>query len=125
MALNACYLLKHPVGQGGKNDPQDVQVIQNLLIENGLLQRRAVCYDPLTQIQAIKQFQKGFMLNPDGKVDPKGTTFERLQGLGLVEMPAGGGLGWYRYETGDLNKSKISHFGTANTVLAVYDVAKS
>ena len=118
-----CYQIKHSVGLNGKNEPADVQIVQNLLMKNGNLPLRAMTYDRPTMVAAIKEFQSGFMLNPDGNVDPKGTTFERLQGLGLVEMAADGGKGWYRYETGDLHKSRIMHFGTANAVQAVLDVA--
>ena len=124
-AINMCYQIKQSVGQGGKNDPHDLQIVQELLMKNGALAARPFCYDMMALIQSIKQFQKGFMLNPDGKVDPNGTTFERLQGLGLTEVPASGGTGWYRYDTGDMSKSRIMHFGTANTVQAVYDVARS
>lgn len=122
--IGMCYELRHSVGAGNaKNDPADVAVVQELLVQNNLLPNRPMSYDLPTLIQAIKKFQEGFLLTPDGKVDPKGTTFERLQGLGLVEMPVAGGRGWYRYETGDMNKSRIMHFGTANTVQAVLDVA--
>jgi hypothetical protein len=123
--LDMCYAIKASVGLGGKNNPEDVEIVQELLIENDLLPEQPVSYDLLRILQAIERFQSGFMLHADGKVDPHGTTFERLQGLGLEEMPAGGGPGWYRYETGDLNKSRIMHFGTANTVQAVREVAHS
>jgi hypothetical protein len=121
--LGKCYQLTHPVGLGGRNDPLDIQVIQELLMENGLLPYRPMTYDQATMVEAIKKFQSGFLLNPDGLVSPGGVTFERLQGRGLVEMPASGGLGWYRYETGDMKKSRIVHFGTENTVKAVLEVA--
>jgi hypothetical protein len=123
--LGMCYQIKQSVGFNGKNDPADVDVVQMLLIENDLLPQQDVCYTPAAIVDAIKKFQSGFMLQPDGKVDPNGTTFERLQGFGLVEMPASGGIGWYRYDTGDMSKSRISHFGTEQTVQAVIDVAGS
>jgi hypothetical protein len=120
-----CYAIKHSVGLQGKNDSQDVEIVQKLLVQQGLLPSAATSYDMLTFVQAIKKFQSNFMPIPDGKVDPNGTTFERLQGLGLKEMPVNGGLGWYRYDTGDLNKSRFMHFGTAATVQAVFDIAAS
>lgn len=115
--------IKHAVGKGRlKNDEADVEIVQTLLNQNGAALIVTKKADPDT-IAAIIKFQAGFMLDPDGKVDPAGTTFERLQGLGLVEMPASGGIGWYRYDTGDMKKSLLMHFGTADTVQAILAVA--
>ena len=68
------------VGQGGTNRPDDVRVVQQLLLEHG--------YDvgvvdgivgPRT-IAAIRAFQSTFMARPDGRVDPGGATFKALIG---------------------------------------------
>jgi hypothetical protein len=123
--VDQCYQIKHSVGFHCTNDPADVDIVQKLLIANDMLPPLPVCFDMAAIIAAIKKFQAGFMLTPDGKISPTGTTFERLQGEGLVEMPASGGLGWYRYETGDDKKSRIMHFGTEQTVQAVKEVASA
>ncbi|HUP79196.1 MAG TPA: peptidoglycan-binding domain-containing protein [Pirellula sp.] len=125
MTIGMCYKLNGSVGQGGKNNPEDVKIVQNLLNERikAALPVNGTC-DSAT-IAAIRKFQAGFMLAPDGKVDPGGTSQAQLEGSGLVEMPANGGNGWYRYDTGDMSKSKIMHFGTSASVKTICDVAAS
>ena len=120
-----CYKIGHAVGPHSKNDPADVRIVQRLLNETGgfALPVTGTC-DKATA-EAVVKFQSGFDPKPDGRVNPGGITIERLQSLGPIEMPAGGGRGWYRYETGDEHKSRYMHFGTANTVQAVLDVART
>lgn len=68
------------VGQGGTNNRVDVQVVQALLnraMKAGLT-ADGRC-GPLT-VSAIKAFQKGFMANPDGRVDAGRTTWKNLAG---------------------------------------------
>jgi hypothetical protein len=69
------------VGHGGRNDHDDVELVQQLLADNG--------HDPgvidgicgAKTIAAIRKFQSGFLSSPDGRVDPDGRTFRELLGL--------------------------------------------
>ncbi len=69
------------VGQGGRNDAEDVELVQQLLADNGIDPGAidGVC-GPKT-IAAIRKFQSGFLGHPDGRVDPDGRTFRELLGL--------------------------------------------
>jgi hypothetical protein len=69
------------VGRNGTNAPDDVMVVQRLLLEHG--------YDPgpidglvgVRTIGAIEAFQRSLgFTNPDGRVDPGGRTFTALVG---------------------------------------------
>jgi hypothetical protein len=73
--------LSASVGKGGVNRPDDVRLVQTLLIQNGLDPGPADgALGPRT-IAAIKEFQKRFARSPDGRVDPGGRTFQELNGL--------------------------------------------
>lgn len=66
------------VGQGGVNKRIDVQVVQALL---NRATRAGLALDgrcsPVT-VAAIKAFQKGFMPNPDGRIDVDRTSWKNL-----------------------------------------------
>ena len=70
--------LKDSVGKGGKNLKKDVELVQSLLSKNGF----SILIDGLCgkkTILAIENYQKnlGFW-SPDGRIDPKGTTWNAL-----------------------------------------------
>lgn len=69
------------VGVQGSNLPPDVGIIQSLLNAAGATPRLAVDQrvGPRT-IAAIQAYQAKFMKNPDGRIDPDGTTLKRLNG---------------------------------------------
>jgi murein DD-endopeptidase MepM/ murein hydrolase activator NlpD len=78
------------VGASGSNQYLDVKRVQQLLIENSIPLKGGAdgrC-GPYT-IQAIKKFQTKFMKNPDGRVDPSGTTWKRLTNKNLVTPNVG------------------------------------
>jgi peptidoglycan hydrolase-like protein with peptidoglycan-binding domain len=70
--------LSGSVGKHGKNDPTDVTVVQQLLLEHGFRIGRAdgVC-GPKT-LEALLSFQRGFLKAPDGMIDPGGLTWHHL-----------------------------------------------
>ncbi|MCX4242219.1 T6SS effector amidase Tae4 family protein [Paraliomyxa miuraensis] len=69
------------VGEGGRNDRDDVELVQQLLADNGIDPGSidGVC-GPKT-IAALRKFQARFLSRPDGRVDPDGRTFRELLGL--------------------------------------------
>jgi hypothetical protein len=113
--------IKKPVGVGGKNDDPDVLIIQTLLFafytppETG---------DPTVSVtgsmdqqtqDAIYHFQNLLLSNPDGRIDPNGTTWKRLlEGvtLNLIPLPRTG-TGYYCYSSGD------RQWGTLRTIWAL------
>lgn len=66
------------VGRNGVNNDADVRIVQTLLQNRRYYTGRidGIC-GPGT-IRAIEAVQKTFMLLPDGRVDPNGTTLRRL-----------------------------------------------
>lgn len=67
------------VGKLGRNQTDDVLVVQHLLLQQGLrIGPPDGSCGPRT-IAGITTFQAGFLRNPDGLVAPDGTTFKRLQ----------------------------------------------
>ncbi len=72
--------LQGSVGLGAQNLPVDVHAVQALLVQIGLQPGPAdgVCREPT--VDAIKQFQSGFMGVPDGVVNVGGITWTRLTG---------------------------------------------
>ena len=66
------------VGAASSNRRPDVQIIQTLLAQHGILPGRidGLC-GPLT-VAAILRFQRGFLSAPDGRVDPHGRTWHQL-----------------------------------------------
>jgi D-alanyl-D-alanine carboxypeptidase/Putative peptidoglycan binding domain len=78
--------LSGSVGLKGKNNPQDVTMVQQLLLAHGFRIGEADgnCGDPT--IQALLSFQRGFLRVPDGRVDPGGRTWRHL--LRIQSSPA-------------------------------------
>ncbi len=76
------------VGEGGVNKEADVRAIQQLLTKAG--------HDPKgidgrygkNTRDAILSFQRGFMTNPDGRVDPNGGTLRRLNQAASGQAPS-------------------------------------
>lgn len=72
--------LSGSVGEGGRNNEDDVELVQQLLADNGI--------DPGVidgkvgpkTIGAIRKFQSRFLAHPDGRVDPGGRTWRELLG---------------------------------------------
>ncbi len=115
------------VGSRGRNRRADVVVVQRLLnrwlknigldgplIEDGLAGRKTVL--------AIVEFQGRVvgMDEPDGRVDPDGTTLKLLKSgqLSLKLLPKTG-VGYYGYGVGK------KRYGTAATLASIKRVAKS
>jgi peptidoglycan hydrolase-like protein with peptidoglycan-binding domain len=72
-------LITASVGRGGENHPADVEAVQRALVAKGFhvtIDRDA---GPRT-FNAIRQFQEGFLREPDGRVDVGGLTERRLGG---------------------------------------------
>lgn len=79
------------VGQNGVNNNSDVRVVQELLRASGFPIAAPIGVCDAQTIAAIASFQKGFLDAPDGRVDPGGTTFARLQSHPApAATPAGG-----------------------------------
>lgn len=81
------------VGARGQNRHGDVVIIQRLLLQNNINPGPVdgLC-GPLT-VSAILKFQSGFLSHPDGRVDPKGITLQKLnnqssQAPGSTRPPA-------------------------------------
>jgi len=67
------------VGKGGANKKSDVIKIQralNIIFPSLLLDTDGLCESKT--IRRIVRFQKKFMNNPDGRIDPSGRTLKRL-----------------------------------------------
>jgi hypothetical protein len=122
------------VGQGGVNRPEDVRLVEDLLVGNhdykltySYTRRTAPgdC-DPIL-IQAILDFQTDSMPNPNGRVDPpaglgltdlKRLTWERLVRPPLEQLPQTLGRGYYSYAVGPHRQ-----FGTPQTIKTLERVA--
>jgi peptidoglycan hydrolase-like protein with peptidoglycan-binding domain len=66
------------VGRFGKNNATDVTKVQRLLTQQGLSVGIADGFCGPRTIAAIFTFQRGFLRNPDGLIEPNGKTFSRL-----------------------------------------------
>lgn len=112
------------VGEGGKNNSADIMAIQMLLnkwitptiLVNGTCSGKAD--DPT--VKAIKTFQSKFSPNPDGRVDPGGSTLKRLNREPFVLLPQMSGFGYYSYGKGNWNERQ---WGTKATVEALVEIA--
>jgi hypothetical protein len=86
--------LSASVGTGGVNAPTDVELVQRRLLAHGLVigLPDGRC-GPRTRTGIIT-FQSGFLRGPDGRVDPGGTTWRRLQAdpAQAPPPPVGGSL---------------------------------
>jgi hypothetical protein len=70
------------VGQGGKNEREDVVLVQRLLAEHGVDPGPVDGLVGPKTIAAIRKFQSSFLRRPDGRVDPDGRTFRELVDAG-------------------------------------------
>jgi D-alanyl-D-alanine carboxypeptidase len=80
--------LSASVGRGGVNRHDDVVIVQNLLIARGLStigRANGIC--GRKTIQAIQGYQAGFLVRPDGRVDPGGLTWRHLSGDDSGDTP--------------------------------------
>lgn len=68
------------VGAAGRNRRADVEIVQHLLIQNGMNPGPVDGICGLRTTRAILDFQAGFLARPDGRVDPNGTTWRHLAG---------------------------------------------
>jgi peptidoglycan L-alanyl-D-glutamate endopeptidase CwlK len=68
------------VGAGGVNRPEDVRVVQGLLRARGTDPGPADGICGKRTVGAIRAFQRGFLPNPDGLVEPGRATWRRLAG---------------------------------------------
>ncbi len=81
--------LSASVGRQGVNRPDDVRLVQNLLLARGFGTFGDVdgeC-DEAT-VQAIVAFQRGYLRKPDGRIDPGGITWRNLAGTYGVRAAA-------------------------------------
>ncbi|MEZ5428518.1 MAG: penicillin-insensitive murein endopeptidase [Pyrinomonadaceae bacterium] len=114
-----------PVGEGGKNNRNDVIIIQTLLNKwldtplaiNGVCNGKA---DDPTVI-AIRNFQTHFSKNPDGRVDPGGRTLEKLDRKPFLLLPQMCGFGYYSYGKGSWNERQ---WGTAETIGTLEEISR-
>jgi hypothetical protein len=66
------------VGAGGRNAPDDVRLVQQLLIERGEDPGPVDGISGPRTVAAIRAFQSNFLARPDGRVDPGGRTIREL-----------------------------------------------
>jgi hypothetical protein len=79
--------LMAPVGRNGRNLPDDVKKVQELLNDlhpSADVEVNGVCDD--TMIQVIRKFQATFMSEIDGRVDPNGRTLRRLDLISQLDQ---------------------------------------
>lgn len=116
------YKIKESVGEGGKNKPDDVIVIQTLLNklgDYGALEVNGLCSDRLKA--AIRSFQSEFMSKPDGRIDPGGGTLNRLAKIAKLDfmlLPQESGYGYYSYS------QFARQYGTKTTIKMLEDVCQ-
>ncbi|MEQ1636217.1 MAG: M15 family metallopeptidase [Methylococcales bacterium] len=75
--------ISNSVGKLGKNNVNDVVMVQHLLLQHGLAIGRADGQCGVRTIAGITNFQAGFLLHPDGLVEPEGKTLKRLNMIGF------------------------------------------
>ncbi len=76
------------VGRGGDNQKPDTRKVQRLL--NAVFPTRPVSVSGVCDaatVRRIEAFQRRFMANPDGRVDPGGRTLRRLNECAPGEQP--------------------------------------
>ena len=80
--------LSASVGEGGKNEREDVLIVQRLLVQVASFAGEAninpgsvsgQCHNQTKR--AIRVFQSRFMENPDGRIDPRGRSLRILERL--------------------------------------------
>ena len=75
--------IKSSVGKFGRNNVDDVVIVQHLLLQQGLAIGRADGQCGPRTIAGITTFQAGFLRHPDGLVEPGGKTLQRLSLVGF------------------------------------------
>lgn len=112
------------VGQAPSvNKPNDVLRVQQLLNKaDAGIKEDQDC--GLKTVQAIKDYQRNFLANPDGRVDPGGLTWRHLmegklkvKRQALVQLAQPSGLGYYTYSPAD------RQWGTKACIQALRDIA--
>jgi hypothetical protein len=78
------------VGEGGSNVRADVIKVQELLNAKGFKLGRPDGSCQVRTIGAIKNFQNGFMHRPDGRIDPGGKTWTKLNTEGPIALDDAG-----------------------------------
>jgi hypothetical protein len=78
------------VGRGGTNQAVDVRRVQQLLLARGFARlgdADGIC--GRNTVDAIVDFQRGFMRRPDGRIDPGGRSWHHLAGTysGMIRQP--------------------------------------
>jgi len=81
------------VGRGGANRPQDVTIVQNLLVARGYTAigvANGVCGK--STVDAIVDYQRGFFRKPDGLIEPERKTWRLLSATftGRADAPPPG-----------------------------------
>lgn len=124
------YRLNGSVGQGGRNNHDDVLIVQTLLNKNAHIVESIGRVpedgnlDDATK-RAIVAFQRDVVrsASPDGRVDPNGRTFRVLTGdaphgatVAFVQLTPDG-QGYYLYSNQD------RCWGTPSTVLSIRNLA--
>ncbi len=83
MSINTSIFIRGSVGQGGRNEANDVRSVQKQLNDHAMPPRQKLVVDgksgPKTAAM-IRDFQKAVvgLRNPDGRVDPNGRTLAAL-----------------------------------------------
>jgi penicillin-insensitive murein endopeptidase len=111
-----------PVGRHGTNRYEDVLAVQQLLnIAGAGIKEDGDC--GRATISAIEDYQRNWTTRPDGRVDPRGTTWVRLaerklkiRRQGYVLLPQLSGNGYYSYSTLDRQFATVA---TVNTLVHV------
>ncbi|MCH2046231.1 MAG: peptidoglycan-binding protein, partial [Saprospiraceae bacterium] len=86
-ALGAKSKISASVGQGGKNKPEDVVVVKQILKEFKFNVDPTNSEVDSNLIAAIKKFQQDYVgsSKPDGRVDAGGRTWNKMLGLGRLQ----------------------------------------
>ncbi len=74
--------IKESVGKLGKNNVDDVVIVQSLLLQQGFAIGNADGLCGRRTIAGITSFQSSFLKYPDGLVEPGGKTLQRLNVIG-------------------------------------------
>lgn len=76
------HTLGGSVGRGGKNASDDVATVQDLLAQAGVDPGPVDGIAGARTIAAIEEFQRRFLVRPDGRIDVDGRSWNELLGLG-------------------------------------------
>jgi peptidoglycan hydrolase-like protein with peptidoglycan-binding domain len=104
------------------NKPDDVLRVQRLLNQAGAGVKEDRDCGPKT-VAAIRDYQRNFLSNPDGRVDPDGLTLKHLvegklkvKREPLILLPQASGLGYYSYS------SATRQYGTKFCIQTLRDI---